>query len=42
MAAERASFDEKGGSQIFQEAKVDEVIKLLKSDSENGLKEAEA
>jgi H+-transporting ATPase len=42
MAADKASFAEKGRSQSFQEATVEEVISRLRSDSENGLKEAEA
>jgi len=42
MAADRASFAEKEGSQSFQEARVGEVINLFRSDVENGLKEAEA
>ena len=42
MAADRASFAEKERSQSFQEATVDQVINLLRSDAENGLKEAEA
>jgi H+-transporting ATPase len=42
MAAERASFAAKEGSQSFQEATVDEVISRLNSDPAKGLKEAEA
>ncbi len=42
MPNDRAPFAEKEESQIFQKAKADEVINLLKSDSENGLKADEA
>jgi H+-transporting ATPase len=42
MTGDQTSFAEKAESQRFQEATVDEVINLLRSDVENGLKEAEA
>lgn len=42
MAAERASFAAKEGSQSFQEVTLDEVISRLNSDPAEGLKEAEA